>query len=202
MALKLSVCIPIHDMYNWEYFLKRLESSLERQTFQNFETVITKEGKMAENTNAAIKLADGEIIKILYLDDFLWSDRALQNIVDNFTGGWLAQACVHTEDGNAFYNPHVPSWNPDVPNGKNTIGSPSVVAFLNDDPLLFDEHLSWLLDCELYGRLYKRYGEPAIVPSLDIAIGIHKGQTSNTMPDSKKQWEHAYLASSVYGVSN
>lgn len=189
-------------MDNWQHFLARLEFSLEQQTFQDYEHIITRQGKMAENTNAGIKLADGEIIKILYLDDFLWSKNALQNIVDNFTGGWLAQGCVHTEDGQTFYNPHMPAWNDEVVTGKNTIGSPSVVAFENNEPLLFDEHLSWLLDCELYDRLHKRYGPPTIVPSLDIAIGLHPGQTSNMMSDSEKQWEHVYLASSVYGTTD
>lgn len=180
-------------MENGEYFLNRLQTSLDRQTFRDFEVVVTKEGLMAANTNAAIKQAQGDIIKILYMDDYLWSTEALRHLSDSFTGTWYASACVHTDDGEHFFSPHKPYWNPEVPTGKNTIGSPSVVAFANDAPLLFDENLSWLLDCELYGRLYERYGEPVIEPSLDIAIGLGLHQTTHKMTDEEKLAEHTYL---------
>lgn len=185
-------------MDNGEYFLKRLLASIEKQSFKDYEVVITKKGKMAENTNAAIKEANGEIIKILYMDDYLWSSDALMHIAENFTGGWYASGCVHTDDGEHFFAPHKPEWSMDVPSGKNTIGSPSVVAFENNEPLLFDENLSWLLDCELYGRLYARYGEPLIEPSLDVAIGLHAGQMTHKMSDEEKLAEHNYL----YGTTN
>lgn len=195
---KISVCIPTHDMDRGEYFLDRLQHSLDKQTYRNFEIIITKNGRMAENTNAAIKLATGDIIKILFMDDYLWSTKALRHLADNFRSGWYASGCVHTDDGEHFFGPHKPYWNPDVPTGKNTIGSPSVIAFENDDPLLFDENLSWLLDCELYGRLYKRYGEPTIDPMPDIAIGVGLHQTTHKMSDEEKLAEYKYL----YGTTN
>lgn len=154
---------------------------------------MTNHGKMAPNTNAAILEARGKIIKILFMDDYLWSSEALQHIADNFTGGWYASGCVHTDDGEHFFSPHKPEWNDEVPMGRNTIGSPSVIAFANDRPFLFDENLSWLLDCELYGRLYKRYGEPYIEPLPDIAIGVGMHQTTYKMSDEEKLAEHHYL---------
>ena len=190
---RISVCVPTHDMENGEYFLNRLKDSLARQTFQDFELVITKSGKMAENTNAAIKQAKGEIIKLLYMDDFLYNEDALKHIHENFEGGWMASGCVHTTDGNEFFNPHYPTYNQDIGMGVNTIGSPSVVAFGNDEPLLFDENLSWLLDCELYERLYARYGEPTIIPFLDIGMGLGPHQMTHLLTDEEKQGEHEYL---------
>lgn len=195
---KISVCIPTHDMTNGEYFLKRLKHSLFEQTYQDFEVIITKEGAMAENTNAAIKQAKGDIIKILYMDDYLWSKDALRHLVDNFTGGWYASGCVHTTDGQYFERPHFPSWSTEVPTGVNTIGSPSVIAFANDNPLLFDENLSWLLDVELYGRLYERYGEPYIQDTLDVAMGIGPHQMTNILTDEQKLAEHHY----IHGTTN
>lgn len=191
---RISVCVPIHNMQNGEFFLKRLMASLDRQTFRDFEVVVTEEGRMAENTNAAIKKAKGEIIKILYMDDFLWTDNALQHVSDKFEGGWMASGCVHTEDGYHFFNPHYPSYNHDITKGDNTIGSPSVVAFANDNPLLFDENMSWLLDVDLYGRLYQRYGEPTIIDYLDVGIGIHPGQMTNLLTEDEKRSEHDYLS--------
>lgn len=189
----ISVCVPTHDMENGDYFLKRLQDSLDAQTFKDYEVVYTKEGKMAENTNAAIKKAKGDIIKILYMDDFFVDKDALKHIAESFDTGWLASGCVHTEDGNHFYNPHVPSYNFDIRSGNNTIGSPSVVAFENDNPLLFDESMTWLLDVDYYARLFERYGEPAIVSSLDIGIGIGKHQMTNLIPAEVKLSEFKYL---------
>lgn len=197
---KVSICVPTHDMENGEFFLERLTDSLDKQTFRDFELIITKEGKMARNTNAAIKKARGEIIKILYMDDFLYDKNALQHLVDGFSGGWAASGCVH-DNGANISNPHFPKWNDEVKNGNNTIGSPSVVAFANDTPLLFDENLSWLLDCELYGRLYARYGEPTIINYLDIGIGIGDHQTTHTMSDIQKQAEFTYIMEK-YGTTH
>lgn len=189
----ISICVPTHDMENGEFFLKRLIDSLDRQTYRNFELVITKSGKMAANTNSAIKKAKGDIIKILFMDDYLYSPDALQNIADNFTGGWLATGCVH-DDGIRIANPHYPSWNDEVPLGKNTIGSPSVVAWENGPfQMLFDENLSWLLDAELYGRMHAVWGEPKLLPYLDIGIGIGTHQTTNLMSDKEKQEEFMYI---------
>lgn len=190
----ISVCVPTHDIPEREAFMKRIEVSLGNQTFQDFELVVTDEGKMAANTNAAIKKAKGDIIKLLYMDDFLYSPDALKNIADEFQGGWLASGCVHTEDGESFYNAHFPTYNQDMATGNNTIGSPSVVAFENDSPLLFDESLSFMLDCELYVRLYERYGAPTLLPTLDVAIGIGAHQTTNLMSDEEKFREQAYVA--------
>lgn len=192
--------MPTHDMENGEFFLARLISSLDKQTFRDFELVITKQGKMAENTNAAIKKAKGEIVKILYMDDYLYSPDALQNIADNFTGGWLASGCVH-DDGETITSPHYPTWNDEIRYGNNTIGSPSVVAFENKEPLLFDEKLSWLLDCDLYQRLYERYGEPKLLPYMDVGIGIGDHQTTHLMSESEKLNEFVYLQTK-YGTTN
>lgn len=67
-------------MKDADFFLRRLMESLEMQTFRDFEIVITKDGRMAENTNSAIKKAKGEIIKILYMDDYLAHSDSLKNI--------------------------------------------------------------------------------------------------------------------------
>lgn len=192
---KVSVCTPIHKMQKGDYFLERLQNSLEEQTFRDFDVVITAEGKMAENTNAAIKQATGQIIKILYMDDFLWNPLALQRVSDAFDKGakWYASGCVHTTDGISAYNPHMPSYNENIKGGANTIGSPSVIAFENNEPLLFDENLSWLLDCELYTRLHTRYGEPYLESSTDVAIGVGGHQTTQLLSEDDKLREHTYL---------
>ena len=66
--MRLSICIPYHDTPKMAFFLSRLLKSVDAQSFTDYEIVLTKEGLMAENTNAAIKKAKGEIVKILYAD--------------------------------------------------------------------------------------------------------------------------------------
>lgn len=187
--MRISVAVPVYDMPNGDFFLKRLKDSLAIQTFRDFELVITREGKMAENTNAAIKASSGELIKILYMDDYLTHENSLQMISDAFEGEWLVTGCAH----NPGTHTHLPVYNERIHEGINTIGSPSVLTLRNDDPLLFDETLTWMLDCDLYKRLYEKHGPPTILNDINVTIGIHEGQTTFILDEETKQREHDYL---------
>lgn len=189
----LSICIPYYPgMDNATFFLNRCLSSISSQTFKDYEVIITQDGKMAENTNSAIKKSNGKIIKILFQDDYLSDSNSLQKIVDNFKGGWLVTGCFHNYE-NKLINPHLPQWTEDIETGNNRIGSPSVITFENKKPLLFDEELGWLLDVDLYKRLHKRYGEPTYLYEYNVVIGIHAGQASNVLSDGEKLKEQSYL---------
>ncbi len=189
---KISVAVPVYDMPNGDFFMKRLIKSLEEQTFKDFELVITQEGKMAENTNAAIKKSKGELIKILYMDDYLAHPNALQVIVDNFAGRWMVTGCNH-DNGEFVYNTHIPYWNDLIHTGANTIGSPSVMTIKNEDPLLFDEEMTWLLDCDYYRRMYERFGQPYFLDDINVTIGVGEHQMTNLMGEDIKINEHRYM---------
>lgn len=196
---RFSICIPYHDTPRTAFFLSRLLHSLSEQTFTDYEIVLTKEGKMAENTNAAMRKAKGELIKILYMDDYLAHPDALKIISDSFENKdmWLATGCLHQrEDGINYEDPHsahYPEYTQDISTGNNRIGSPSVITLRRKGMLFFDEHLSFLLDCELYNRYYATYGEPKLVNDLGIVIGIHDGQVSNLMSPREKLQELNYV---------
>ena len=179
-------------MKNWSFFLTRCLASIEQQTFTDYEIILTKAGKIAENTNAAIKKATGEIIKILYMDDYLAHPDALKNIAENFKGGWLATGCVHDWGDGVLKDPHKAVID-GVLGDKNTIGSPSVVAIENKEPLLFDENMGWVLDLDYYKRLFDRYGPPTILDSYDVAIGCGDHQVTHIMPEENKRLEEKYL---------
>lgn len=183
---KISICIPIHNMNNKEFFLERAKDSVRSQTFQDWEIVITEDGKMAENTNSAIKKATGTLVKILYMDDFLAHDNALQEIWDNFefTDEWLITG--------ASTNPH-PYWTDDIETGNNKLGSPSALTMRRKSVLFFDERMSWLLDCDLYRRLYDKYGEPNILDSVGVNLGIGDHQMTNILTDKEKLLEHKLI---------
>lgn len=188
----LSIIIPIHNMQDGDKFLWRSVNRLSEQTFKDFELIITKEGKMAENTNAGIKKARGDLIKILYLDDWLADTKSLQRIVDNFKENdhWMITG---VDD-----NPS-PYWTHDIETGNNKLGSPSALTIRNDDkPLLFDETLSWLLDCDYYRRLYNRYGKPRILPGTHVFMGKGEHQMTHQLSDNEKLREHIYLNNKNY----
>lgn len=189
------------------FFLKRLLDSLWNQSFQDFEIVVTdnsddnvlqeicefyggisytKNGRrgMAKNTNAAIMRSKGELIKILYLDDYLLHNHVLKEIVDKFEGGWLISGADNNFD---------PYWTDDIETGNNKLGSPSALTIENNNPPLFDEKLSWLLDVVYYRQLFERYGPPTIMPGKHIGIGVGEHQTTFTMTDDDKFRELEYV---------
>lgn len=213
----LTVAVPTHDMEGKGYFLKRLLNSLWNQSFQDFEIVVTDNSEddeiericdwyktgiryiknprkgMAQNTNEAIKQSKGNLIKILYLDDFMAHDNALEKIVSHFKGRWLVSACRHTTDGEHYFDTHHASYNDQIHTGNNTIGSPSVLTILNKDPLLFDEEMTWLLDCDYYKRMHELYGDPVILDDINVIIGVHEGQATFTMGEERKAREYEYI---------
>lgn len=178
---KVSIIIPIHEMKNGAFFLWRAVNSIMGQTFKDYEIVIVKEGEMAENTNAGIKKAKGELIKILYMDDYFAHENSLADIVETFTGDWLITGT------NTNINP---IWTDNIQEGNNKLGSPSALTMKRESALLFDERMSWLLDCDLYYRLYGKYGEPQILSGMNVCIGVHDGQMTNILTNEEKLAEH------------
>lgn len=220
--IKISIVIPVHEMPDWERFIKRSLATIESQTYRNYEVLILdnsdgdniydlckqyrshdfpnfyyaknpKKG-MAPNTNAGIKSATGDIIKIIYMDDYLAHQDALKAIVEAFDGEWLVTGCLH-DNGSGISNPHFASYNDNIHLGANTIGSPSVLAIKNrgEDTMLFDEKMQWLLDCDYYKRMYEKYGAPTILDDLNVVIGLHEGQMTNTMGNERKKQEEEYI---------
>ena len=157
---KVSIVIPFHWMKNWQFFLTRCLESIEQQTFKDYEVILAKVGSMPITSNRVIQDAKGELIKILYMDDYFSTPTALEDMVKNFEGSWLIAG---TED-----NPS-PYWTDDLETGNNHLGSPS--ALMIKDRILFDEKLSWLLDCDLYKRLDFYFGKPKILSGNYITIG-------------------------------
>lgn len=189
----ISIAIPVYDMPNKDFFLKRCLDSIRSQTYQDYEIIMTEAGKMAENTNEAIKRSKGDLIKILYMDDYFAHKDALKRIVEAFKGIWLATGCVHDNGKDELYSPHYASWNDEIGTGKNTIGSPSVITIKNGLDMYFDENMSWLLDCDFYERMSFKYGDPDIINDINVAIGIGDHQMTHILTDTEKLSEHKYI---------
>ena len=217
--MKISICIPTWEQYGRGLeFLKNNFEQILNQTYKNFNVIISDHSKDDKikllcdsysdkfeikyvknesflgngpaNTNNAIINADGDIIKIIFQDDFLYQDKSLEIIVKEFENNecnWLVSGCNHThDDGKSFSNFMVPYWNDKIATGINTISSPSVLSFRNDNPCLFDEELTMLMDCEMYYQLYIKYGLPKIISDCLITNRMHPHQISSLY--SKDMW--------------
>lgn len=217
--MKISICIPTWEQYGRGVeFLKNNFEQILKQTYKNFNVIISDHSKddtiksLCENyssqfeikyfknehhlgngpanTNNSIINADGEIIKIIFQDDFLYQDNCLELIAKEFENddcNWLVSGCNHThDDGNTFTNFMVPYWNDNIATGTNTISSPSVLSFRNNNPCLFDEELTMLMDCEMYYQLYIRYGLPKIITDCLVTNRLHQHQISSLY--NKDMW--------------
>ena len=111
--MKISVCIPTWEQYgNGFFYLKSLFETLKKQTFKNFNVIISdhsindeielfvdsfkeyfeviyvrnneNRGNSPANTNVALKHADGDIIKVMFQDDLFVDNKALEIIYKTF----------------------------------------------------------------------------------------------------------------------
>ena len=209
----ISICIPTYEMGGRGHlFLKQSFDKLTRQIFKDFDIIISdhskdrliedlcleysnrlnikylkyneKFGNSSANINNAIKNAHGKLIKILFQDDFLFSENSLKQIADNFDFNkdkWLITGCIHSEDGTTLFKPFFPKYNRFIHLGNNTISSPSVLTIKNDSPILFDEKLIWLMDCDYYKKCFIKFGDPKIITEINIVNRIGSHQVSNTL---------------------
>jgi len=147
-------------------------------TFQRAE-----EGNISVNTNSAMKMADGDIIKILYSDDFILTNNLTAELDKAFTSDveWVVSGFAHTLDnGKTHYNPKLPVYNDRLLEGVNTLSSPSILAVRNGIGEYFDEKLVMLMDCDMYYRLYKYHGDPVVISDYHISNREHRNQTQRS----------------------
>lgn len=203
----LSVCIPTYGMGGQGAgFLRQSLDVLTRQSFSDFDVVVADQSddaavrdacamygalnlryvptghlkrQASANANAAIDAARGEVVKLLFQDDFLNRDEALGRIAGAFDRAeWCLTGSEHTKDGTRLMRPMVPRYHDRIHFGKNTVSSPSVMAFRRDGAPRFDENLVWLMDVEFYKRCAVQWGAPAIVPEPLVVNRLHAGRVS------------------------
>lgn len=154
-------------------------------------------GSSSANTNLAIDSCTGDIIKILFGDDYFSHPNAITQIVNAFNthpeSVWLVTGCNHTKDGNNVYRPHIPKLNPNLCIGNNTVGCPSVVAIRSSVRERFDTSLKWLMDTEMYHRLLLTHGKPIIINNELVTIRQHPNQVTHLCDPSLVAREKAYV---------
>lgn len=222
----VSICIPTYEMGgNGTRYLKQSLDILSKQTFKNFEVIVSDNSinddiqslcqsylgileikhvfnkgpkEMAVNLNNAIKHANGQYIKILFQDDFLYEDFSLDVLLTHFVSynlQWMATASCHYEEATKnFYKPIYPFYHDSIQYGHNTISSPSVIMMKNDDIIFFDENLFWLIDVDWYKQMYDKFGLPGICNYVSIVNREHSNRVSNTTAtQSVRDLEFQYI---------
>ncbi len=192
---KISLCIPYHDTPDTAFFLSRLLNSIAQQSFKDYEIVLTKEGNFARNHNAAIIKAKGEYVQMMQMDDYFSHNNALKFIVNGLEDSfaWQITNCLHDFDGRVDA-PHQAEWTDDIWTGNNKLGSVSTLSMKREKALLFEEPLSWLVDCDLYYRLFLKYGKPNILSSYNVVIDTRTTRLTHTLSNQLKANEIEYLA--------
>ena len=227
---KISIAIPTWESYNnGEQFLDDLLRTIEIQTFKDFEVVISdhskddyllskiKEfedkfdikyyrnendrGNGPANMNNAISECSGEIVKIMFQDDFFYDDEALEKIYYALSDSdrmWLLNGTNHTkDDGNSFYWDLYPKFNDDLLKGVNTISSPSVVSFKRQSEVIFDETLVYFIDIDYYYGMREKYGDPVFYN--DILV-TNRFPHENSISSNMKNKEEIILTESEYCI--
>jgi glycosyltransferase involved in cell wall biosynthesis len=142
-----------------------------------------KRGQISANTNSALRHADGQILKVMFQDDFILTKNLVEELDKAFVDGvdWAVTGFAHTiDDGHSHYNPKIPEYNDRLLEGVNTLSSPSILAMRNGIDEYFDEELTMLMDCDMYYRLYKYHGDPAVLTDYHISNREHQNQTQRT----------------------
>jgi glycosyltransferase involved in cell wall biosynthesis len=211
----LSICIPTWEIRGaGAGYLEHTFNILANQTFTNFNVIISDNsqddsikdisekwsnildikyfrnengrGKIAPNLNYGMSKCNGQYIKILFQDDFLYDVDSLQLIYDyiqtNPDTKWLLTGCCHTEDAITMEKIMQPVYHDKIYLGHNTISCPSVMTIKNDNEMLiFDESLIWLVDVDYYKKCFNKFGLPDIINAIAVVNREQPNRVTKSM---------------------
>jgi hypothetical protein len=177
-----------------------IKNYLENQThIQNYKYYRNEYGRgiISPNINNAMKYCNGKWIKILFQDDFLYNEHSLnilyEYIISNNNAKWIFNNFYHSNSGIDFYRPFIPEYHSQIWNGNNTVGCPSSLSIINDDIILFNEDLNWLMDVEYYKRLELKYGSPSYLYDFISVNRTWGNRLTDTITEDLKNKEYNML---------
>jgi glycosyltransferase involved in cell wall biosynthesis len=132
----------------------------------------------ANNVNNAVRYATGDIVKLLYMDDFFIDPFALhkinQSFDDNPDGKWFISGFTHSnEDRTKIFDTRKPSYDNKYVNGDNTTGNPSNYAVRRYCAIEMDDDLLWIVDGEYFYRSYYYHGDPIMIDDVLVCFREH-----------------------------
>ena len=134
------------------------------------------------NANYAIQNCDGDLIKIMFMDDFFTDSTAISEIAKSMAlknSLWCINGSLHCKNIHFLDKPMIPKYHEDIHLGENTISSPSVLTLRNKE--YFDENLIMLMDCDMYKKLYIKYGAPLVIETPFTCNRSHKHQLQHSV---------------------
>lgn len=206
----ISVCIPAYEMNGKaKLYLTQLLDSISIQKNINYNVLVSDNSSLnnddvkqvcknykfvklvdslgektaSSNTNNAILNSTGDIIKIMFADDFFFDDYSLFDSVKPVLEGnyWSCTACCHTNDGKNLHHPFFPKYHEEIHFGNNTMSSPSTITFRRDNSLLFDENIHYLMDVEWYKRMRLKHGIPHLNNRINVVNRIHEDSLTSQL---------------------
>lgn len=149
-------------------------------------------GWPAHNTNNAIKNSTGDFIKLMNMDDHIEGSDTIQLMVNLLNEGhkWVISGCKHLNyDTGEGFNPIIPRIEGDGRHllmGINFVGCPSVGMIPKNE--YFDTEVIYFIDCELWYRMFKKYGYPGVLKDHRIVIGMGNHTLTNQLNSQKNEW--------------
>lgn len=220
---KISICIPTYEMHGrGKEYLRHSFDIMCNQTFSDFEVVVSDHseddriaslceeyskhleisylkneedrGNSSANLNNALDNANGEILKVLFQDDYLYDEKSMEILDETFYNcDWLVSRCQHSPDGYTNVRDFMPEYHDNIHLGNNTISSPSVLAISREAVIPFDENLIWLMDCDYYKNCYNHYGPPKILRAITVVNRTWANQVSAGVTQQVKESELEYV---------
>lgn len=220
--MKISIVIPTYEAKGKaDIFLGELLNSILSQYYKNIEIIISdhskddvvknyinswKEslnivylknergiGNSSINMNEGIKIATGDFIKIMHMDDVFCNNSAISKMVEELSKNssikWGAFSFNHNyEKENSIRRDIIPSnYRNENMSESALIGCPSVSFFINDKTNFFDENMIIINDFDMHYKLEKKYGKPFIIPEICVTVRIHENQVTNILSTYKEQ---------------
>ena len=226
--VKVSVIIPSYE-YNGKgvYYLSHLLRTISQQTLKEVEVVIPDHsydntieefcsdnifdlqivykkntegrGNASINKNVGMNMATGEVVKMMYMDDFFVSNHALErtyNYLINSDKTWLVCGTNHTRDnGKTFDTVIYPRWNDNMLKGRgnNTMSGVSVISYKNKNiDVQWDPKTCMLMDVDFYYQLRKKYGECLYLDEIHVSQRVNPDALSSIITNDKVEKEFEY----------
>ena len=130
---------------------------------------------------------------MMFSDDVIVDSKALEIINDTYEKTdckWAFSGFCGTKDGVSTYDHRIPRWTEHTLEGRNLLSSPSVVSFLNECKVEFDENLKLLLDVDFYHRMRYDHGMPYIIEDYLTSNREHDNRISSSSVKYNARVEH------------
>ena len=228
MEIKVSVVIPCYE-YGGKgvRYLSDILRTISQQTIKEVEVIIpdhsvntdieefchdnifdlnilhyrneVDRGNAASNKNVGMDFARGKVVKMMYMDDYFFTNDALEktyNTLMNSDKMWLVCGTNHTrDDGKTFDTYIMPRWNDNMlrSRGNNTMSGVSVLSYKNNNMhVRWDPNTCMLMDVDFYYSLRSKYGDCIYLNDCMITQRVNSDALSSTISDEDVQKEFVY----------